>query len=388
MRYYLTGILSISFALISYSQEMRAVSGTIINAEDKVTPVPFAYVSIKLYRISTVTNEEGKFKLYIPADVNDTLIISCLGFSSVQLALTKQPIQDLSILLPPVSHNINEVTVRPQLSAEEIVRKAINKLKQSITDTGYCLQGYYAEYLKENNTYGRFMEAQVSVYDGGFKKAPPSFYSQEDFQITAARKSPDLIKCFPQFSKINHLDYLFSSNPVRNRKGVLNEKALKQYTFSLDSVFVQDSNYIYSISYFSKTDRGAVWIDSYDYSIIELQKISLPHSIKGATIGPQSIIIKYKRLDSRMYPAYISSSFVIDWKNSNTNEQCTLVIAAEFVTNQVVPYKLPKQNELMSKSKDLYIQQDNPEPEAWKNANVISPTAVQQQAQADLLKPQ
>ncbi|NNC46278.1 MAG: carboxypeptidase-like regulatory domain-containing protein, partial [Winogradskyella sp.] len=94
------------FTIWSYGQ--TKVSGHIYDEFDE--PVPYANVIFKGSTIGTITNENGKF--YLESDEDwDTLIISFLGFETLEIPLTKKVNYDLRLVLFESAAALDEVVI-------------------------------------------------------------------------------------------------------------------------------------------------------------------------------------------------------------------------------------------------------------------------------------
>ncbi|MCK4853426.1 MAG: carboxypeptidase-like regulatory domain-containing protein, partial [Bacteroidales bacterium] len=100
--------------VLANAQETAYVNGKIL--DENRAPVFLANVAISGTPYGTVTDEEGVFKLEIPANEDITLTISYLGFEQITLSLHLQPgeTHEISQVLRGTVQSLDEVTIREQ----------------------------------------------------------------------------------------------------------------------------------------------------------------------------------------------------------------------------------------------------------------------------------
>jgi len=126
-------ILKLAMVVIAWQTSLEAqdkllISGNIIDVVTK-EPLPYVTLSLKKQLIGVVTNEEGKFDLYIPKEAgNDTLLVNYLGYKHVLIHVPeiKTPI---TIQLEQTIVQLEEIVVRPW-SPENYIQMAMRKLKE------------------------------------------------------------------------------------------------------------------------------------------------------------------------------------------------------------------------------------------------------------------
>lgn len=100
----------------------QSVSSKII---DSVTQKPVPYATVQwATKKGAITNEEGRFSLLLPEDVqkSDSLFISCLGYESIAKPL--EEFDKATIYLVPMAIALKEVIVsNKQYTAKEIIEK-------------------------------------------------------------------------------------------------------------------------------------------------------------------------------------------------------------------------------------------------------------------------
>jgi hypothetical protein len=184
----LTGLLFLAIFLLNtslYAQEQRLISGTIEDAVTKL-PIPFATITLKNALIGTVSNENGKFDLYIPQEItDDRLLAICLGYQYQDFDLTtiQSPIV---INLIPSTVELKEVTVSP-LPPTYYIKLAMSQIKENYPQDPFLSTAYYREKVMENENF-------IRCNEGVFKSYYPNFQDtvKNQHQLLLYRKVDDL----------------------------------------------------------------------------------------------------------------------------------------------------------------------------------------------------
>ena len=143
MRVFLFLICVHLFYLTSFTQGTIKITG---NVKDGVTmePIQLANILILNTNTGTVTDENGNFFLEANT-LNDTLLISYIGFKTVTVALTNAAVQSYNILLISENQNLGEIVIRPKEDpGKYIMRKVIEHKKQNDQESivSYKARGY------------------------------------------------------------------------------------------------------------------------------------------------------------------------------------------------------------------------------------------------------
>jgi Outer membrane receptor for ferrienterochelin and colicins len=104
-RLFLTGLLLVLTAGLTYAQN-KQVTGTVTDAGTG-EPVAYASVQLKGTMTGTTTDESGKFTINAPG--NGTLIISFIGYTTVEVAVNNQAV--VNVAISPDAVNLEDVVV-------------------------------------------------------------------------------------------------------------------------------------------------------------------------------------------------------------------------------------------------------------------------------------
>jgi len=168
-----------------YAQEQRLISGTIEDAVTKL-PIPFATITLKKALIGTVSNENGKFDLYVPKEItDDRLLAICLGYQYQDYDLTT--IQSPMVInLIPSTVDLKEVMVSP-LPPTYYIKLAMSQVKDNYPQEPFLSTAYYREKMLENENF-------IRCNEGVFKSYYPNLQDtvKNQHQLLLYRKVDDL----------------------------------------------------------------------------------------------------------------------------------------------------------------------------------------------------
>lgn len=162
MRHTLVSILML-LSIQGFSQ-IKTIEGTVYYEETK-EPVPFAYVKLKGVAYGTVTEYDGTFSLRIPSKYFEgTLEFSYVGLKTYELPLHNysQPVKiymqtDVTELYTVV------VSAKRDLNPKSVLKKALKAIPENYVNEPFNLDGYYREYVKENDNPIKYADAAFSL---------------------------------------------------------------------------------------------------------------------------------------------------------------------------------------------------------------------------------
>ncbi len=280
--------LSLVFVTVS-SFAQKEIKNTIYDFTTQ-EPVIGASVYIKNTTIGTISNIDGKFLLQIPKkNINDTLIISSIGFKSFKTAINEFD-ASTPIFLDQDVASLDEVVIvaetRPK-TGNDIVLRALERLTVNMPDSSYIQKGFLRHRERNKKQYKWLIESAISLYDSSYASSAKkylkinvdetrksydlrdvdSIYTYYSYLKYHARhlnlqkkqlrrdtiKTTSLIKAIKWNDKrVNGLENLFTGrlNLLRNidEPGALfGKKILDKHQFTLDTVLVDDGKKIYKI---------------------------------------------------------------------------------------------------------------------------------------------
>ncbi|WP_462253771.1 prolyl oligopeptidase family serine peptidase [Ekhidna sp.] len=166
--------MAMLICMVGYSQT-KVIKGTVYYQETK-EPVPFAYVKLKDVAYGTVTEYDGTFSLKIPSKYFDSILeFSYVGLKPYELELHSYegPVKiymetDIKELYTVV------VSAKRDVNPKSILKKAIRSISDNYVNEDFNIEGYYREYVKENDNPVKYADAAFALdlkpYDGKMAK--------------------------------------------------------------------------------------------------------------------------------------------------------------------------------------------------------------------------
>lgn len=184
MRYFTVLLLSL-ISLTTFAQE-SSVKGTIIN-DNTLFPIWNVNIVNTNKVRGAISDAKGNFE--INADVNDILLISCLGFQSIEVRVTNDWLknQNVRIKLTEKAYALEEVKIMP-----------------------YTLTGYLevdAKLIPENENYWYSIAGLTKRYEGGensptaFSRIMGSLFNPADALYNFFGKKPKELKKLRELKK-------------------------------------------------------------------------------------------------------------------------------------------------------------------------------------------
>ena len=157
-------IISIILVFLSAFPGILAQSTKVMGvvADENGEPLSFVNVAFQRSTVGTITDIDGKYFIRT-LQPTDTLVASSLGYGREKRAVEAGREQTINFQLFPVSHNIEEVTVKPgENPAFAILRNIQDRKKQNDPDRfgSYQYTSYNKLRLDLNNIEEKFREYQ------------------------------------------------------------------------------------------------------------------------------------------------------------------------------------------------------------------------------------
>lgn len=284
---FLTGLLFIVMVFPVnpvMSQEVVSLTGLILDSVTG-TGLPFAQVSVQNSTIGTVTNDEGQFKLDLPARfADDTLRISYMGYETM-----KRPVQGLTgnvgkLLLKPSPLQLAEVEI-VALSAEEVIRRAVAHIPANYGEDPLILTAFIRSRKFLNNKLAEYTEAIIDDMKTGYRL----FDRKKEQERQRQSNIPLLLKgrVISDTSLVNAIGDPGKSagclgcNFINDfvefyHHTVLDEKLFQYYNFKMEELIRPEGGKIYHIWFDQKKGvkqtlwKGELFINAPDFVLLKI----------------------------------------------------------------------------------------------------------------------
>lgn len=253
-------------------------------------PLVSASIYIENSTIGSVSNTDGKFVLSVPQElVNDTLIISSIGFKSFKI-LVSDFVNDEDIFLEEDIASLDEVLIiaetRPK-TGNDVVLRAIEELPENLPEGPFLQKGFLRHKEFNKKEYKWLIESAITLYDSSYASGARDnlkinvdenrksydlrdvdslfVYSSylrntyKDFKMKSKQLRRDTIETASLVKaikwndeRVNGLDFLFKGrlNLIRNSNvsnGLFGKNILDNHQFKIDTILVDNGRKIYKI---------------------------------------------------------------------------------------------------------------------------------------------
>lgn len=391
----LTFILGGMFAYADGS--LKSISGI---AKDRSTKKKLENVSISIHgtNIATVTNEDGKFLIKLPDNIEmPSLKADLIGYSTSYLSAEEiaKSDKEITIMLSPLSNTLKEVTVYGG-QPRPLIENAMEKIPQNYSDSSSLFTAFYRETIQKGKRFIGISEAMTKIYKKSYKTRT---IDCDRVKVIKGRKLLSQKSSDTLAVKILGGPTLpVILDVVKNENALFNKNELDYYDFKMGKIAFVDDRPQYVIEFSPKKvilpyplSKGTVMIDCEslaftraDFEMDMSDKNKATSSIlrkkpAGLKFKPQeaSYIVTYKLQDGKSYLNYISSKtrFKCDWKRRLFSSGYTARAEMVMVDRQ------DNSNEKISRKEAVkrnYILDDTVEsfndPDFWKDYNIIEPT--------------
>lgn len=335
-------------------------------------PIESASIYVQNTTIGTVSNSDGKFVLQIPKEFeNDTLIVSSIGYKSFKSVVSEFD-ESTDIYLEEDIASLDEIVLiaetRPE-TANEIVLRALEKLRQNLPEGPYIQKGFLRHKERNKKEFKWLIESAITLYDSSFQSGAKdnlkinidqnrksydlrdvdsllTYYSylknytnNRNLRAKNLRRdtiqTSSLVKAIKwNDTRVNGLENLFKGklNLLRNSaetQSLFGKDILENHHFELDTILVDNDRKLYKLKIKNSTDfvglntKGIfnegyhpsgwlyVYYDNYAVKKIEYQLTAASDAQKQRSktlFGTQTnhkLVITYMEYQDKMYPNYI-----------------------------------------------------------------------------------
>ncbi len=309
-------ILFVAFSPTAFCQQL--VEGTIVDKETG-KPVPFASIGVVGSSKGTSSNLNGQFSISITEPIS--LKVTCIGYESVQI----NSLSEITLIqLKPIITQLSEIVIldRP-INARKILRKAFANIDENYNDQPFLQKFFYRHYCKDDNAYGRLIEASVDVWkDRGYRTVQKSAGEKEEIRVTQLRRSLDKTEMAQGHEPIS-IGNILQADVVGYQTGAKSEHLsfytdvsnlktdFEKYNFTCQAITHYDGLEVYQINYSHKRDSvlttagnyleltqasGSLFITTDTYAFVKTEDVK---SYQGNTVRT---VAYYRKYSNRYYP--------------------------------------------------------------------------------------
>lgn len=303
----------------------------------------FADLNVKGTNISTITNSEGKFILKIPGNIrNKVVIVSYLGYESLEFLLSDDVKNNIKISLEPSITELEEVELNVPKNAKALVKASLSKKGENYYNDPALMTAFYRETIKKRRKNASLSEAVLEIY-----KQPYTAARRDAIKLIKSRKNTN-------YSRLDTLALKLQGGPfstlysdiVKYPSYVFPERNLDSYDFKFEESTQIDNRRVYVVSFKQKPNiltpmyYGKLYIDGQTFALTSaIYNLNVEAREQAAAMfvrkKPSNVDtypieagyrINYRVKDGKWYFGYsnILLTFKVNWKKKWFNSVYTL----------------------------------------------------------------
>ena len=250
-------IIGINMPGILVAQSVT-ISGNVTDAKTG-EPLAFATVALKNEPFGTITNLAGDFDFHVPKEYGESrIVISTLGYVNFSISVNDALLQEnLIVLLEAGQIVLDEVLVTENLSAENLLRAAINNIENNYPMSPVSMDGFYRDTKKVDGEYVALLEAAVTIYDKDYSAPRDHTKLRERVSLVEVRRTHDYDNSLNKyFNQYNVMEDLLLENLVKYRtfnseedffKSLSRKKVVGYNNQPIDLVYIELPDYLLRI---------------------------------------------------------------------------------------------------------------------------------------------
>ena len=366
------------------------LSGRILD-QKKDEPIPYASISVFNKPLGTITNTDGDFLLKLhPDNIQDTLIISCMGYA--QITRPAYELLDVDIIeMKPVSIRIREIKVT-STSPEKLLAEIRENMDQNYSSNQRLMTAFYRETVKQEDKYINVSEAVIEI----LKSPYVNTFRNDLVRIVKGRQSPD-VQPFTWINfKLQGGPYTITQlDVVKTLETFIDEKYQEMYKYNIKDVIWYNEEPVYVLefeplnsNFFPRYD-GEIYVHRETFAIVHADFRFNRSGLKQA----EDILIKRKPSRVKAKPTYVR--YMVDYqlyngkwhlKTARASVQIKIrsrkdrinsefLSISELLITNIEPTDLKRfiRQEVFSQ-RDIFVEMlDEYDPAFWENYNIIKP---------------
>ncbi len=424
LKYYKLFLIFIALFLTTYvSGQVNVVEGMVIDSRTKEV-LPFATVGIVGTTIGTATNSEGRFILTIPQNLSDSVLFcSYMGYKNFEAKVSSIK-SKVKIKLVLDTFTLDEVEVRPW-QPWDYVWNAMQKIPDNYPEKPYMTNGYYSEYVTENDIFLKYTEGVIETYNPSYRDDVKS-----QSKVLKARRRDDLGRLQFMRKKLDKKyekekrkaakkgeewegkksideeiisasfggpEEILSADPLRDTSSFLDIKLKKKYKYHIEGYSRYYGEQVIIIGFESKVvyehqrKEGSIYISlesdaiiaiEYDVEIV-IPKIARPLIFLagfGITNPDLHAMVHFKPVGKRWFLNDISvegGTRLTNKKMFRKNERSNFYVEMSLINNKFELEKVSEipEEERIDGEKPLE-EQVEADPDFWESYKVVRPSRL------------
>ena len=387
-----------------FSQENIKIVGRIVD-KDTGEPLAYAHIGIIGKAIGTISNLNGEFEFNIPSQTGDSLFVSHIGYETLKLSITVARTSEV-IYLKVGTTLLGDLVVTPdELTAKQIVEKAIENIPENYPVAPVLMEGFYRDWHLSEMTdiegkIASLTEAAVNIYDKGYgetKRASEKVYLLEVRHVHGGSWNTLQRLLMQNFVKYNHAMGNFDMIP-----GVLDFPS--DFHFEIEKLFVENEESLYVIKASAPGNQLVyrLFIDQSNYAIVRIDltgnstsELPLYTNKKFSNWRPTSIdnTLRFNKYAGKYFLGYMRSHWKTEMIDLETNKVARReefhneLLINNLTTDETEVEEKKKKNsgKVMRGGKPLDKQAGTYNEEFWDNYNIVKDNPIEKEL-LELLK--
>ena len=368
----------------------------------KEDPISFASVSVINKPIGTITNTDGEFLLKLhPRYINDTLVISNMGFARIYMPASELLDEDL-ILMDPVSIRIKEVKVTAT-TPEKLLENIRTNLDNNYASSGKLMNAFYRETVKQDDQYINVSEAVIEIL-----KAPyQNNYRNDLVRLEKGRQSPEVQPFKWMNFKLQGGPFTITQlDVIKNQENFLDKDYEHMYKYRISQVIWYHDNPVYVLEFEPLPGNdfhgfvGEMYVHRETFAVVYARfgfnraglKKATPILVKrtppGVNARPSFVEyqVSYQKYQDKWQLANAQASIKFKVRSRRNKINSEFHSVSELLVTDIEPTELKRfRRDDSFSQRDIFVEMiGSYDPEFWGNFNIIKPDEDLRNAILDL----
>ncbi len=303
------------------------ISGVVTDAGNR-QPLPYATIGIKSRGKGTISNYEGEYDLNLPGDfLNDTLVISYMGFYSRKIPVNQAINSHYSIELTRKYVPIPEIIIRNRQPLE-LIRYAKEQIPDNYGRNPVQMTAFYREAVSKRDKILLYSEAVLELY----KSSYAATLLKDQVKIYKSRKINNMDPSDTLIFKLKSgLDGCLSLDGARNTFDFLRVENFGDYDYTMTDIINIGDEAAFVIEFRQKESvndlalpEGVIYINTSNYGIHgtefeinrdhidKLERDLIQRTARGFRVKARSLKyrVNYRNINGRYFLNHVRGDLI------------------------------------------------------------------------------
>lgn len=375
------------------TKELIEIKGKVLSS-DTTQEIEQATITLVGSNLSTITNQEGRFSLKVPASIKEQqLIIQAIAHKEQVITLPSNVTKSLKITLEPNVINLDAANIVAYSDAKELVKRVFKNRQKNYINDNTLMTAFYRETIKKRAKNASLTEAVVNIY-----KQPYNSISKDQIKMLKSRKDTD-------YSRLDTIALKLQGGPystlfvdvMKYPEYIFTPETMEAYIFTFDNLTEINGENVFVVQFKQRNEvtsplyEGNLYIGASNLALVkatyslklinakEINEMFVKSKPSNVKIKPRNLSyeVNYREKDDKWLYGYSKADLSFEVKRKRKLFKSIYTLSCEMaVTDWEITSALSQGTNEVKIDEYIIMADQNigfGDPDFWGEYNVIEP---------------